>query len=534
MNPGAAELAARIRDRELGVAEVVEAHIRRIREVEPWLNALAVPLFAEARAAAAEADAALERAGALGPLHGVPITVKEEFRVAGTPTTFGITGEAEHRASADGPLVRALKEAGAIVLGKTNVSQLLIFLEADNPLYGRTANPWDPGRTPGGSSGGEAALLAAGGSALGLAADLGGSIRVPAHFCGIHGLRPTAGRLTDLGRRHDLVAPVQHELVAQPGLLARRVEDLALGMELLAGRGSREDPALAPLPWADPAGVELGGLRVALFTDDGYFPASPAIRRVVEEAGRALTARGAVVERWAPAEVGRAVELLFSLLSADGGAAYREALGGDRPRPQIAGLMRATKLSRPLRHLLAGGLARIGQRRLADVTRCVGRRSAAGYWKLVESRRAYRRRFLEELNAGGYDLVLCPPAALPAVPHGDTAALPGFASYAMLFNVLEFPAGVVAAGRVRSGEESDRGVSRDRVERAARRAEAGSAGLPVGVQLAGRPWEEAAVLAAMAVLEEHFRSSPEYPDLPTVRADGSPRLSSDPPETAVE
>ncbi len=158
---GAEGIANRLASGDLSAREVVEEHIQRIEEVNPRLNAVVVPLFDQARNEAAAADAARSRGEPLGPLHGVPVTIKEQFLVAGTPTTVGLPGRVSHRAESDGPLVQRLRQSGAIVLGKTNVSQLLIYHESDNPVYGRTNNPWDPDRTPGGSSGGEAAIVAA-------------------------------------------------------------------------------------------------------------------------------------------------------------------------------------------------------------------------------------------------------------------------------------------------------------------------------------------------------------------------------------
>jgi fatty acid amide hydrolase len=201
---GAAEIAHRVASGELSARDVVEACISRMERVNGRLNALAVPLFEQARAAATAADAARDRGDALGPLHRMPVTIKDMFDTAGTATTAGLTGRAARVVDADSPLVERLRRAGAIVLGKTNVQQLGMLFETDNPVYGRTNNPWDPGRSPGGSSGGEAALIAAGGSPLGLGSDGGGSTRQPCHCCGIHGLKPTGGRLTMRG--HWIVA----------------------------------------------------------------------------------------------------------------------------------------------------------------------------------------------------------------------------------------------------------------------------------------------------------------------------------------
>lgn len=184
----ASEIAILIARGDLSAAEAVEAHIQRIKEVNPDLNAVVFPLFDQARAEAAEADARRQRGEPLGPLHGVPITIKDSYDVAGTPTVVGLETRVGHRAAADSPLVARLRQAGAIVLGKTNAPQVLLYNETDNAVYGRTNNPWSLDRAPGGSSGGEGAIVAAGGSAMGLGSDIGGSVREPAHSCGVHGL----------------------------------------------------------------------------------------------------------------------------------------------------------------------------------------------------------------------------------------------------------------------------------------------------------------------------------------------------------
>src|SRR5262245_27966182 len=203
------------------------------------------------------ADERQARGEPLGPLHGVPVTVKECFHLAGTKATIGITSPAyQEPAIADGVMVSRLRRAGAIVLGKTNLPQLMIWHECDNPVYGRTNNPWDLGRTPGGSTGGEAAIIAAQGSPLGLGNDLGGSIRVPCHFCGIHGLKPTSFRLTRRGSESTLKG--FGAIVTQPGPMARSVDDLWLMLQILADNSDGEDAAdVAPTQLADPAKVDV-------------------------------------------------------------------------------------------------------------------------------------------------------------------------------------------------------------------------------------------------------------------------------------
>jgi len=278
----ATELAKRIRTGKISARETVEAYIHRIEQVNPSLNAVVIPLFEEVLEQAKAADEALAHKEPIGPLHGVPITIKEQFHVAGTQTTLGLKNQVGRISSKDGPLVAKIRKAGAIILGKTNIFHMLLSYESDNPVYGRTNNPWNLERTPGGSSGGEAAIIAAGGSSFGLGGDIAGSIRVPAHFCGIHGLKPTSGRLTNDDSPAHLLATGQGAIVAQSGPLARTVDDLSLVMQVLTTPTmERTTDLIPPIPWPDSSNVSIAGLRIGMYTDDGYFPAAPAIRRAV-------------------------------------------------------------------------------------------------------------------------------------------------------------------------------------------------------------------------------------------------------------
>jgi fatty acid amide hydrolase len=313
---GAAELARRIAAGEISSVAATRACVERIQAVDRRLNAVVVPLFDSALAAAAEANRRQARGESLGPLHGLPVTIKENFHVEGTPSCIGLSRLKDECIATDGVLVDRLRKAGAIVLGKTNLPQLMLWHECDNPVYGRTNNPWDLARTPGGSSGGEGAIIAARGSPLGLAGDLGGSIRVPAHFCGIAGLKPTAYRLPRDGARGNLRG--LDSVIGQPGPMARRVEDLALALRVLIGNPlERPQIDVAPAPLLDPAEVPIDRLRIAFWTDDGFFPASPAIQRAVREAADILRRRGAIVEEYRPDFIGEAIEVYSGLMSAD-------------------------------------------------------------------------------------------------------------------------------------------------------------------------------------------------------------------------
>ena len=514
----ASDIAEKIKAGELSAQEVVDAHISRIEEVNPRINAVVIPLFDQAREEAAAADAAQRRGASLGPLHGVPITIKEQFLVKGTATTFGLPHQKNHRATEDGPLMKRLREAGAIIVGKTNTPQLLIYIESDNELYGRTNNPWNLERSPGGSSGGEAAIIASGGSPLGFGADVGGSIREPAHFCGIQGFKPTAGRLTNFDTRPGFFSwGLSEGICPQTGPMARSVGDLSLAMEVLAAPGlDRIDPSVPPVSWPNYRDVSPGALRIAMYTDDGYYKASPAIRRVVTEAADALRASGAQVEPWTPPDVNEAVRLFFSIFSADNFNGLRRALGPDKPTPQNKAPLMIGKIPGSMRKFAAGMLRFSGQDRLSRLLAQMGGIPTAAYWDLLEERNTYRLRFMRAMAAEGFDAIICPPTSLPAVIHGSTTDLQGFDSYARLFNVLGMPAGVVAASRVRAGEESDRPFSKDTIDRAAVEVEKGSIGLPVGVQVAASHWREDVALAVMAALESHFSRQADYPARPPI------------------
>jgi fatty acid amide hydrolase len=507
----ATDLANLIAAGEVSSLEVVEAHIARIEEVDPVLNAVIWKRYPEARAEARQADLTIAHGDAVGPLHGVPLTIKEAFGLSGSPATFGLQSRVRHVAAEDDVYVARLRQAGGIILGKTNVSQLLLYIESDNPVYGRTSNPWNLDRTPGGSSGGQAAIIAAGGSPLGLASDIGGSIRVPASFCGIAGLKPTAGRLpdpTDFG-----VAPGQQAIVSQAGVLARTVEDVELGLQILDGRGSSNQTAGAE--------SDISSLRVAYYTDDGTFEVAPAVRRAVVEAAGALAGKGAQVVEWRPPTVSEAIDLFFGILSADGARGTRKTLSGSRIDPRIGQLVRLSGMPRPVLWGLEQGLRTLGQRNAARMLGNFGYRDTFHYWNLVEAQDAYRRRFalaLDTDEGGPFDVIVCPATALPAFPHGDSKDLGIAGGYAVLYNVLGYPAGIVPVTRVQRDEESRRKRSRDGMERAARRAEQGSAGLPIGVQVVARPWCEPVVLAAMKAIQESVRTRSDFPTTPVTPA----------------
>lgn len=508
----ATTLAAMLARGDISSVEAVEAHIERIERVNPRLNAVVVKRYEVARAEARAADERFVRGRELPPLHGVPITIKESLDLEGTPSTFGLPSRASVLATRDDPYVARMRAAGAIILGKTNVAQLLLYIESDNPVYGRSNNPWNLTRSPGGSSGGQAAIIAAGGSPMGLGTDIGGSLRYPAGFCGLAGLKPTGGRTPDPGRYS--VSIGQRAIVSQVGVLARRVEDVALGTEII--NGGRNPAVEPPMPLGDPATVEVAKLRVGYYIEDGTFAVAPAVRRAVLEAVEIVRGYGTHVSEWTPPDAGAAQDMFLSILGADGGRNIQHFMGKDKRDPRIATLELLARRSRPTLGALAGTLKLFGQRGLAASLHNFGYKDTFHYWKLIEAQMDYQQRFREELEraeGGAIDVLLCPPCSLPAVTHGSARELVTAGAYANLYNVLGYPTGIVPLTRVRAGEEVGRSPSKDLVEETARKVEQGSLGLPIGVQVVARPWREHVALAVMSAIERVASTRENYPDI---------------------
>jgi len=288
----ATELVTMLKAREISSVELTEHFINRIEAHDGDVNAMVVRTFDDARAKAKDADAALAAGRDLGPLHGLPMSIKESYVIADTPSTWGIEGFRNNVAKEDGLAVKRFRTAGAHFLGKTNVPVDLADFQSYNPIYGTTGNPFDTSRTPGGSSGGSAAALAAGFTGLEAGSDIGGSIRNPAHFCGVYGHKPTYGIIPLQG--HELVSGMPDADQAVCGPLARGAEDLHTALDIMAGPAERE--ALGwklDLPAAD--FTELKGLRVALWPDDNIAPVATEVADRVMHTGDVLAKLGATV-----------------------------------------------------------------------------------------------------------------------------------------------------------------------------------------------------------------------------------------------
>lgn len=316
----ATDLAGAIRSGEASSREIIEAHFRRIDAVNPAVNAVTLVLGPQALEAAEAADRAVAAGGDLPPFHGVPFTVKANIDVAGTPTTHGVKALADAYASLDAPVVERLKAAGAIPIGRTNLPDFAIGWHCDSELWGATVNPWDPSRTPGGSSGGEAAALATGMTPLGLGNDTGGSLRWPAQCCGISTLKPTLGRIPHATTIEPVDQPICNQLMSVQGPMARRVADLRAAFAVLAGPSWR-DPWSVPAPLRGPALAKP--IRVALVIDPAGQGTADQVQEGVRRAGRALDDAGYVVEEIEPPSIDLAAKTWLDMLNADMGTALQ-------------------------------------------------------------------------------------------------------------------------------------------------------------------------------------------------------------------
>ncbi|MDY0003989.1 MAG: amidase family protein [Polyangia bacterium] len=507
-------LLRRMEARELSSEEIVTALDGRIKAVNERLNAF---VLREPAAVLGEARRADEerRAGRLrGPLHGLPVTIKDNVDVAGTDSTLGMAARRDRPAAKDAAAVSLLKEAGAILLGKTNVPQLLLAQETENATFGVTRNPWNLDRVPGGSSGGEAAAIASGCSAAGIGTDIGGSIRMPAHFCGIAGLKPTLDRISNRGSQGAI--PGQEIVRAQLGPLARSTEDLALLMRVLSPEAcAAMDPAVPPLPLGDPSKVSLRGLRVGFFDDDGFLTPARCIKRAVAEAREALEAAGAELVPYSPPSSEEIIYLWLGAISADGGRTIDAQLRGEEISPQLKPSRTTLAMPALARKALAQVLGMSGERRLAKLLGVLGEKKVDKVWALTARRTVLRLIEHDAWNAAAIDAMICPPHVIPALPHRASGDFTLSLSYAFRWSLLNFPAGIVPVTRVRPDETQEtRHGKLDKVEKKLLSILQGSAGLPLGVQVVARPYREDLVLALMAAIEAHAIGREGFPKTP--------------------
>jgi amidase len=476
----ASDLARAIRGREISSTEVVESFLARVAAQNSALNAIITLDEATARQRARLADQAVARGNLWGPLHGVPVTFKDVFETAGLRTSAGHKPLAEHVPDRDATVVARLRSAGAIVLGKTNMPALAMDTQCENPLFGRTNNPWNAERTPGGSSGGEAAALAAGLTPLGLGSDFGGSVRIPAHYCGVYCLKPTEGRVPQSGHLPPLPGTmnwIRHFVVSGP--LARSIEDLRLCLKIIAGPDGR-DLAVSHAPLTESPARPLKDYSFAWTDDFGGLPISAETHTAMHKLADDLDKAGCIVEKAAPKnfsfeEVWRTYGELVGVLMATQAPAFS--------RPVLAALGRF--LFR--KDLITSS----GTRRATANIKC--------YFDLLE-RRDQIVRSLEQFLSG-YDAWLCPVSSTPAVSHRaagqintpidvDGVMVPGHLGaigYTCPFNLTGSPVVVMP---LRISEN----------------------GLPIGAQVVGRRWGEMDLLNISGALHQVVAPIPRPPN----------------------
>ncbi|MDE2686251.1 MAG: amidase [Chloroflexota bacterium] len=446
----AKSMARAIQNKEISAVELVEAHLARIDAVNPVLNAVVQIAADRALAEAADADAALARGESKGALHGVPFTLKDSIDTEGVITTGGTLGRKDFVPEADATVAARLRAAGGILLGKTNTPEITYAGETDNLIYGRTNNPFDLDRTTGGSSGGAAAIVAAGGAAFDIGSDTGGSIRGPAHHCGIAGIKPNSGRVPRTGHivPHSFGAA---DSLTQNGPMARYVEDLALILPIISGP-DWSDPHIVPMPLGNPADVDLSRLRVAFYDYNGVNMPTAEIQAAVRTAASALGDVCASVEEDLPRAIPDNPEINNRLSQGDGQAPARRLL-------ERYGTTETHEW-----------MTRLLERASENIV------SVQEYTAVLESVDAYRSEMLGFLQ--NYDVIVCPASTYAALPHGESMFNEKYKGigYTATYNITGWPSTVV-----RGGTSPD--------------------GLPIGVQVVARPWREDVSLAVAQYLE---------------------------------
>lgn len=437
-------MARLIREREVSPVEIAQAHLERISTLNPALNAI-VTLAPDVLERAKEAEAVIMSGDQVGSLHGVPVTIKDTIETAGLRSTSGSVIRQDYVPETDAPAVARLKAAGAIVLGKTNAAEMAMDYTADNPVFGRTTHPLNPELTPGGSSGGEAVAIATCMSPGGIGSDLAGSVRIPAHFCGICGLKPTTGRVPRELQFPPSIGP--YSLGAVIGPMARTAGDLRALFHALVN-----DVNI-------PGEISLKGTRFAWYADDGIAPVTKETARAVATVAAALTDAGLVGEERRPPHVERGNELWLKMFSRASVVQLRKVYKG---RENEGGSFVSWRLS------------------TADNTPPPTLDEYIANWM---ERDRLREELLEWMKT--IPLVIAPVGSTPAYPHDTLKVTVGDAafgtfrafSYAQTFNVFDLPVVTVPAGKSNEG-------------------------LPIGVQIAGPPFAEEMVLQAAEIIED--------------------------------
>ena len=448
-----------LRNRQVSVVELAEAHIAQIERLNPALNAFADFDAKRVREEARRLDAADETRG---PLHGLPVTVKSSIATAGLRCEIGSLIQKGDTPREDAVVVARLRAAGALILGTTNCPEFLMAYETANLLHGQTRNPWDLERTPGGSSGGESAAIAAGMSAAGLGSDSGGSVRVPAHFTGICSLKPTPGRIPGRGHLPPCVGPFS--ILGVIGPMARTIEDVALLFRTLSGQ-DRDDPVSPPVAVRELSGAELRGAPIGYFEDDGLVSVTAETRAAVRSAAEALRDAGFRVEPFRPDTLELLRKLWWTFFVQCGAMLFEPAFRGRREQ-----------LSQIFEEFLS----------FSETAPPLTARELLDAWAGVDLLRAKTLAGMRE-----HPVLLCAVASVPAFRHGErTWTIEGrtvnyldAVRHTQWFNALAAPAAVVPVGKSPEG-------------------------LPIGVQIVARPFEDEMALGVAGAVDEAFGYHP--------------------------
>ncbi|CAH1243437.1 FAAH [Branchiostoma lanceolatum] len=495
------QLSQQLRDGQLAAVQVLQAFQEKATVENEKLNCLTEPV-PDALATAQDLDAG---GGKSGLLHGVPVSIKDNADIKGMATTMGVTKNQDTPVDEDAVIVQVLKKQGAVPFVKTNIPQTLLSIACSNPVFGETVNPFDPTRTPGGSSGGEAALIRSGGSVLGIGTDIGGSVRIPAHFCGVYGFKPTAYRISPKGFQSG--SPGQQGVVSSPGLMARDVASLALGMKaLLVPDMFQLDPLVVPIPFRQEMYEDKKPMRIGYFTSLHFFPPTPSMGRAVILAKEALEKAGHTLVAFdVPDDMYASIELSQRLITADNGQTfYTKWLKGEIVDDTLKSQISLMTMPLYLRKIVGVLLKPIWPRISRTMSyRLLG--SIYELWQRLKEREEYIQKFLAQWREQELDALLCPSFGMPACKPEHTGRLVVATCYTMLFNLLNFPAGVVPVTMVT--EEDDRllndwrGYGNDLVDQLLRKSTKGAVGLPVAVQCVALPWQEERCLRLMKEVE---------------------------------
>ncbi|XP_057166658.1 vitamin D3 hydroxylase-associated protein-like isoform X1 [Ursus arctos] len=499
-------LAQKLQDEELSLEGVLCSYLEEALKVHKEVNCLTDFLGeCEEQLQALKKLKKAER----GLLYGVPVSLKDVYDCKGHDSTCGLAQFLEKPAAKDGVIVKVLKAQGAIPFVKTNIPQTLLSFQCSNPIYGQTLNPLNLKKTPGGSSGGEGAMLAQRGSILGMGTDTAGSIRIPATFCGICGFRTTGYRLSSSGISSAIKGQKTVTTVAGP--MARDVESLVLCMRALLSEDiHRLDPTVPFMPFREEVYSNNQPLRIGYCESDGFTQPTPSMARAMRLTSRLLQEAGHQVIPFSIPRIEYAVQYLFlGGVFADGGTTLLEKLEGDIVDPCIKKMTDMLRLPDALKGFLACILKYIDPRASQKLEKFRGVGTPKKLWEKHTAVQEYKQEFIAQWRSLDLDVLLT-PALAPAFHTGYSITALDASSYLSLYNVLNFPAGVVPVTTVTLQDEEElafyKGYYGDSSDRCLREAVHGSVGLPVAVQCVALPWEEELCLRFMKEVETLARN----------------------------